>query len=281
MIDYQSEKIGIIAGQGELPKLLIQACQAVGCDFFVLAMENQADHQALQGVPCVWNRLGAVGKSIHILKEQGVTALVLGGAIKRPSWLELRPDLRAAELLAKMGPKAFGDDGILSALLSFLEKEGFKVLGPHELLAKILAPQGVIGQVTPSIHDLSDIDRGLTVAKALGEVDVGQGVVVQQGIVLAVEAVEGTDGMLSRVPDARLRVDGLKAGGVLIKAAKPQQDRRVDLPTIGLETVKKAQAAGLAGIALEAGQCLILDQGRIVALADKLGIFIYGVGSHV
>ena len=134
-------------------------------------------------------------------------------------------------------------------------------------------PAGRLGKIAPSEADWPDIKRGAAVATALGEADAGQAVVVQQGIVLAIEAVEGTDAMIAR--SATLKRDGY--GGVLVKIAKPQQDKRVDLPTIGLDTVLGAERAGLMGIAIEAGSALLLDREQVIAAADKAGIFVYGI----
>jgi DUF1009 family protein len=277
MNDLSQYTLGIIAGQGLLPKLVIEACLSQGYPFFVLALENQTDPNLLKDIPHAWNRLGAVGKSIEILKSNGVTCLVLAGAVKRPSWVELRPDFKAAEMLASLGIKAFGDDGILKGLIAYLEKEGFKVVGAHEIFGGILALNGSMTKNEPNPEDLEDITRAFTVAKALGGVDVGQGVVVQQGIVLAVEAIEGTDLMLSRIPEARARVEGLEKGGVLVKVSKPNQEQRVDLPTIGLHTLELIVHHRLNGIALEAKKCLIIDKDALLERANERGVFIYGV----
>ena len=263
-----------------MPQLMIEACLSQKLPFFVLALENQTDPALLKDVPHAWNRLGAVGKSIEILHSNGVTCVVLAGSVKRPSWLELRPDFKAAEVLALLGAKAFGDDGILKGLVAYLEKEGFSVVGPHEILGAILAESGPITHNVPTPKDLEDITRAFTVAKALGAVDVGQGVVVQQGIVLAVEAVEGTDLMLSRIPAARERVVGLGYGGVLVKVSKPHQELRVDLPTIGLQTLEWVYRCKLNGIALEAKKCLIMDREALLERANEWGIFIYGVNDE-
>ncbi|MBN9565546.1 MAG: UDP-2,3-diacylglucosamine diphosphatase LpxI [Alphaproteobacteria bacterium] len=283
MGDIAAHKIGIIAGQGFLPKLLIEACKSQGRPFFVLALENQTDSAILKDVPHAWNRIGAVGKSIEILKSQGITCLVMAGGVRRPSWLELRPDFKAAEVLATLGVKAFGDDGILKGLIDFLEKEGFSVVGAHEIIGGILASNGNMTKSSPSPEDMEDIRRAFIVAKTLGSVDVGQGVVVQQGIVLAVEAVEGTDLMLSRIPIARERVKGLGKGGVLVKASKPNQEQRIDLPTIGLRTLELILDHKLNGIALEAKKCLIIDKETLIQRSNERGVFIYGVeleGQH-
>jgi hypothetical protein len=200
---------------------------------------------------------------------------MLAGPIKRPSLTSLLPDKRAREGLARAGKKAaLGDDGLLSAIIKELEeREGFKVIAIEEIMAEMAARAGLYGACEPDDLAKGDIQRGVEVARALGKLDVGQSVVVQQGLVLGVEAIEGTDQLLARVKD--LRREG--PGGVLVKLAKPQQERRADLPTIGPRTLKGAAAAGLSGIAFEEGAALIVDEEECVARADKTGLFMLGL----
>jgi hypothetical protein len=199
---------------------------------------------------------------------------VLIGAVRRPSFFDMRPDAEGARLLARAGRAAFlGDDGLLAAVIKVLGEEGFRVIGAHEILNEAVAPVGVLGAAAPDAQAMADIDRGVTVARALGAADVGQGCVVQQGLVLAVEAIEGTDAMLARC--ATLARPG--PGGVLVKLVKPGQERRVDLPTVGLDTIHAAAAAGLRGIAFAAGATLLADRAAAVDAADKAGLFLLGL----
>jgi DUF1009 family protein len=168
---------------------------------------------------------------------------------------------------------SLGDDGLLSNLIAELEAEGFRVIGPEVVLTELVASEGVYGSITPDEIAVADIDRGFNVARGLGSFDVGQAVVVQQGLVLAVEAIEGTDAMLSRAGE--LHREG--PGGILVKVKKPDQEQRVDLPTIGVNTVEKAAAAGLRGIAIQAGHAFIVDREEVVRLADQKGLFITGI----
>lgn len=165
-----------------------------------------------------------------------------------------------------------GDDGLLRAVTREIEDEGFRVVGIDDVLADCLAPDGLFGSLAPDDQALADIDRGWEVAKGIGALDVGQAVIVQQGIILAVEAIEGTDRLIRR--SAELRRDG--PGAVLVKVRKPGQDRRLDLPTIGLGTLREAAAAGLRGICVEAGGTLVLDRAELGAEADRAGLFILG-----
>lgn len=267
--------LGILAGGGALPRLLIAACRDSGRGCFVVGLEGQADPETVEGVAHGWAPLGAAGQVLDLLRGAGVRELVLAGAIRRPSLLSLKPDARGAAMLARIGLRALGDDSLLRAVIAELEREGFQVIGAQDVLAVLLAPAGSLGRHGPDATARADIERGVAVARALGGVDVGQAVVVQQGIVLAVEAAEGTDAMLARA--GALRRPG--PGGVLVKLAKPQQDRRADLPTIGPATVAAAIAAGLAGIAIEAGGALVLDRALLVAEADRVGLFVEGLRS--
>jgi DUF1009 family protein len=266
-------RLGIIAGSGALPRRLVDSCRTVGRDIFVLAVEGAAEPQALEGVPHAWCRLGAAAKALAILRDNQVSELVLAGGVRRPSLADLRPDWRAAKLFARIGYRALGDDGLLSAVVDELEREGFRVIGAHHLLVAGLAAEGPFGKSRPDAQALADIGHGLRIARALGGLDVGQAVVVQQGLVLGVEAIEGTDELLQRC--ARLRREG--PGGVLVKIEKPGQEQRADRPTIGPRTVALAAAAGLCGIAVEAGTTIVLDRDQVTADADRAGLFVVGM----
>jgi len=263
--------LGIVAGAGDLPRRIADAARAAGRDVFVLGIEGFAQPP----LPQAWIRLGAAAQGLEILRAQGVTELVLAGAVRRPSLLALRPDLRTAKFIAKVGMRALGDDGLLRAIVAELESEGFRVVGADSVLASALAPEGQLGRVAPDELARQDIARGVAVARALGTLDIGQAVIVQQGVVLGVEAAEGTEGLIARC--GPLALEG--PGGVLVKLAKPGQERRADLPTIGVETVGQAAAVGLRGIAVEAGATLILDRARTVSAADERGLFVVGIAA--
>jgi DUF1009 family protein len=266
-------KLGILAGRGELPAQLVDACRVQGRDVFLLAFEGHTDPGIVEGVAHAWTRLGAAASAIETLKDAGVRELVMAGAVARPSLTELRPDLRTAKWLTRVGARGLGDDGILSAIIRTLEDEGFRVTGVDEILKHLVAQAKTYGRLKPDGQARTDIERAVAVARALGLADVGQGVVVQQGIVLAVEAAEGTDALLRRAGE--LRRDG--AGGVLVKVMKPRQEHRADLPTIGTRTVEGAATAGLRGIAVEAGGALIMGSEAVAAAADAAGLFVVGI----
>jgi len=265
--------LGIIAGSGGLPRRVIDSCRAAGREVFVLALEGEADGATVDGVPHAWCRIGAGAKGLDLLRDHGVVELVLAGGVHRPSLAALRPDWRAAKFLARAGYRALGDDGLLSAVVRELEREGFRVVGGDQLLDEAELPEGPLGRVCPDADALADIAHGMRLARAIGALDIGQAVVVQQGLVLGVEAIEGTDGLLRRC--AALHRDG--PGGVLVKAEKPGQEKRADRPTIGPQTVILAGTSGLRGIAGEAGATLVLERDEVIRLADAMGLFVVGV----
>ncbi len=267
-------KLGILAGGGPLPARIVLSCLAAGRDVFVIAFENETDPKTCEGVPHVWMPLGKVGATINHLKNENCTEVVFAGPVRRPSFSKLKPDMRAIKLLGKIRKAAGqGDNALLSILVEELESEGFRVVGTDDLLNDVAAPEGILGDRVPGKIDHKDIVLGIRVAQALGALDVGQAVVVQQGLVLGVEAIEGTDALLERC--AGLKREG--QGGVLVKLKKPQQERRADLPTIGADTVRRAAKTGLNGIAVEEGQSLVLDRAEVVAEANRLGIFVAGI----
>jgi len=266
--------LGILAGGGPLPGRVAQAALRAGREVFIIAFEDFAEQAVIGGFPHEVVRLGAAGRIFKALRAHGCKDLVLVGPVRRPSLLDLRPDAEGARLVARIGRAAFtGDDGLLAAVVRVLGDEGFNIIGAHEILTEAVGRSGQLGRHGPDAQAEADIRRGIEVVRALGSVDVGQGCVVQQGCVLAVEAIEGTDAMLARA--GGLLRPGL--GGVLVKMVKPGQDRRADLPTIGPRTMVAAKAAGLRGIAFEAGGTFLTDTEACIAEADAAGLFLVGV----
>ena len=265
--------LGIIAGSGGLPRRIIESCRAAGREVFVLALEGEADPATVAAVPHAWCRIGGAASGLDVLRARGIDELMLAGAVRRPSLVALRPDWRAAKFLARVGYRALGDDGLLSAIVKELEREGFRVIGADQLLDGASLPEGPLGRLRPDSDALADIARGMRLARAIGALDIGQAVVVQQGLVLGVEAIEGTDGLLRRC--AALHRPG--PGGVLVKAEKPGQERRADRPVIGPQTVILAAESGLRGIAAQAGATLLIDRDEIIRRADAAGLFVVGI----
>lgn len=273
--DSPSETLGVVAGSGDLPRRVVAACRDWGRPVFLVGLEGQADPADWPGdLPQMWIRLGRAAAAAETLRDKGIRHLCLAGAVRRPSLRALWPDLRTAAFLAKVGAQALGDDRLLSAILRELETEfGFVIEAPHAVIGGGLAPAGVLGAVEPDDLARRDLAQAFRIAKGIGALDIGQGAVVQQGMVLAVEAIEGTDALLARV--GPLQRSG--PGGVLVKALKPGQDRRVDLPTIGPRTVTGAHAAGLRGLGVEAGATNLIDHQGVIDRADALGLFVVGM----
>ncbi|HEY8004926.1 MAG TPA: UDP-2,3-diacylglucosamine diphosphatase LpxI [Phenylobacterium sp.] len=276
------QKLGLIAGGGSLPVEIAEHCERSGRPLFVIRLKGFAGPEL---GPFAGAEVGIaeLGKCIKALKRAGCHTVCLAGNVARPDFAALIPDLRGlAALPAAIAAARKGDDALLRMLVGEFEKEGFVVEGAHEVMDDLALAAGSLGRVTPPAECRADIAQALDVARAVGRLDAGQAAVVCRGLVLALEAAEGTDAMLARVaelPDAlKGRPDA--PAGVLAKAPKPMQETRVDLPTIGPATVQAAARAGLAGIVGEAGRLLVLDREAVIALADDLGIFILGVEPH-
>jgi DUF1009 family protein len=271
-------RLGIIAGGGVLPVKVAAAARAAGRGVFIVGLEGFADPAILAPWPHEIRRLGAASRIVAALRENGCQDLVMIGPVRRPSLLDLRPDVEGAKLLTRIGRAAFaGDDGLLAAVIRVLTEEGFRVIGAQEIIQEVLAPAGVLTRTRPDAQAMADINRGVRVVGLLGSADVGQACVVQQGLVLAVEAIEGTDAMLRRAGE--LRRDGI--GGVLVKLVKPGQDKRADLPTIGADTVRNAAAAGLRGVAFEAKATILAEREACLAAADAAGVFLLGLDPEI
>jgi DUF1009 family protein len=266
-------KLGVIAGGGPLPLRVVEKCRQDERAVFAVVLEGQADAADYAKTDHVALRLGAAGTAIKRLRAEGCETLVLAGWVRRPSLSELRPDWWAVKFFAASGADALGDDGLLKALLRALEKEGFNVIGADEIVPELLMPEGVVGSIEPAPEMQTDIAAAVAAARDLGRRDIGQGAVVRDGDVIAAERADGTDAMLSRLAEA-----GNK-GGVLAKVLKPGQERRVDLPTVGPETVRNAARAGLAGIVIDAGNAFLMDAEATRAAADGASLFILGVAA--
>lgn len=269
-------RIGIIAGAGRLPALLIAAALEQGRDPFVVALKGHADAPEIETVDHAWVRLGAPGKALKILKENDIADVVLAGKVVRPGLAELRPDALAVRVFAKLGTAAMQDDALMRAIASVLEGEGLSVSAPDRLMEGLLAEEGCYGRITPDARAQADIAIGIDAVHGLGALDIGQACVVQQGRVLGLEAAEGTSGLIERCAGL---ADPEAGGPVLVKAAKPKQDRRIDLPAIGVDTVHMAHRSGFAGIAIEAGGALIIDRLSVVDAADAGGLFVIAVAT--
>ena len=273
------KKLGLIAGAGSLPVEIADYCQRAGRPLFVVRLKGFAGAELARHAGAEIG-VAELGKCFRALKQAGCEAVCLAGIVSRPDFSALMPDIRGLAVLpAAIAAARKGDDALLRLMVGEFEKEGFTVEGAHEVMQDLRLPAGPLGRISPSDDQRADAEHALTVARTIGRLDIGQAAVVCRGLVLAVEAQEGTDAMLERVATLPPAVRGSPGAGegALGKAPKPIQDTRVDLPTIGLETVHGVARAGLAGIVGETGRLLVLDREAVIALADELGIFILGV----
>ncbi len=275
----RTSPVGIVAGGGAFPAAVAEAVRAQGREVVLLLIRGFAD-PALERYPHYWFRLGSLGIATAKLKSHGVEDVVMVGALTRPRLRDLGLDWTMIRLLPRIAPLfRGGDNHLLSGVVKLAGGQGFHIRGAHEVAPSMLLPEGVLGARTPSAGEIRDIELGLSVVATLGPYDVGQGVIVVDGFVVAVEAAEGTDQMLARYGSMREsgRLRFPKGVGVLVKAPKPLQDRRIDLPSLGPATVARAAQVGLAGIAFEAGGAIVPDVQDLIEAADGAGLFVAGV----
>lgn len=274
------DRLAIIAGGGLLPLHVAEAARTHGENPFIIALANESerdwssfDHTTLG--------IGNFKAISGTFRDAGIGRVVMSGAVRRrPDWRDIKPTLKSLVKIPSVLRTLLsgGDDAVLKMAIELIETNGARVIGVQDIVPELLAEIGALGARMPGTEDEADIEAAEAAAIALGHLDVGQGAVAVGGRVVALEGPEGTDAMLERV--ARLKADGRissRRRGVLVKLCKPQQDLRADLPSVGPSTIKSAQAAGLAGIAVEAGRALVLDREEMIALANEAGLFVTGV----
>lgn len=269
------KSIGLIAGGGRLPAIIGAHLQSCGVRVFVIRL-SEVDDDALHMFDGVDGRMDKMGRCFEVLKAHNISDIVLIGRVGRPQLRALRPDFVTLKILPHLlWPLLFkGDDALLRAVRRMLEQRGFHLWGAHQLAADLLAPEGVMGAHEPGPQGRADIAKGWGAALAHGQADKGQAIVVQREMILDVEGRDGTDALIARA--GKLRIPG-GAQPVLVKTVKPNQDRLIDLPTVGPDTVQECFNAGFAGIAVEAGGVLIADKAQMIKLADEQGIFVIGL----
>jgi hypothetical protein len=271
--------LGLIAGGGGLPVEVVRACERAGRPVFVIRLKGLAD-PALDAFAGADIGLAEFGRCLKALRNAGCDRVAFAGKVGRPDFASLKPDLKALRHLPAIAAAAKkGDDALLRALLAVFEKEGFAVESVQAMAAGLVLTVGPLGRVAPGAEHQQDIAEALRAAREIGRRDLGQAAVARGGVVLAVEGQAGTDALLAEVAAMPPGPRGAPKHrrGVLAKAPKPIQDRRVDLPTIGLATVEHAAEAGLAGIVGEAGGLLVVGGAEVREAADRLGLFVYGV----
>ncbi len=266
-----SEKIGLIAGKGQFPLLFAQAARSHGFQVVAVAHRRETDPAlAALAHEIHWVYVGQLGKIIRVFQAAGVSRAVMAGGLSRGRlFTQFRPDLKALKVVRRAG--AGRDDRLLSAVAAELAQEGITIAPSTLFLEDLLAPRGRLSRRPPSPEELQDIELGLTVAREVGRLDIGQCVVVRRQVVAALEAIEGTDECIRR--------GGTLAGPgtVVVKVSKPEQDLRFDVPAVGPETLKVMAAVKAAVLALEAGKTLIFDREEMIRLADRAKIAIWGL----
>lgn len=267
--------LGIIAGKGNLPKLIIEKCQKAQTPFTVILIKDQADPAEYQFLKPAILEIGQVSELLKVFKENKVTEIVFAGGVKKPSFSNLKTDKKGAALLSKIvAGKIFGDDNILTTITKFFAKEGFKIVGVQDLVTDLVVKKGILTKLKPGKSDLENIKIGVEALKLMADLDVGQALAVQQKQIIAIEALEGTDELIKRSTKIAFK-EGDKP--ILIKIKKQNQNKKIDLPTIGVKTIANLAKSGFKGIAFEAGSTLILEKEKIVELANGLGIFVVAV----
>jgi len=270
------KRLGLIAGGGELPVHVAAAAASEGRLGCVIALDGFADPaRYAEATSCGVAKIGAIFKTLH---EANCDAVCFAGIVARPDFSRLKPDLKGMSLLPKvLAAAARGDDALLRAVIAIFEREGLAVIGADEIAEELKARPGLLGSIGPDDTAREDALKALHIAGVIGAEDIGQGAVVAGGLVLAVEAQEGTDAMLARVGDLPEALRGAPQArlGVLAKRPKPVQERRIDLPVIGVSTVEGAAKAGLAGIVAPGGGALILGRDSVARAADAAGVFVW------
>lgn len=272
-------RLAIVAGGGDLPRRVAEQARRAGRNPFVVGLKGFVDPALLVEFGGPELSVGELGRLIQLMKAEGCEEMVFAGSLKRPDFGSLKLDLKGAQSLPRILAAARkGDDALLRSVMDVFADAGFRIIGADDVLGDLRVGAGPLGTISPLPEHWADIRRAAEVARISGSLEIGQGAVSCGGLILAVEAQEGTDRMLARIPELAEEIRGTPASrrGVLVKAAKPQQERRIDLPTIGLATVSGADRAGLAGIAIEAGAALVVDRQSVAAAANAAGLFIVG-----
>jgi UDP-2,3-diacylglucosamine hydrolase len=270
--------VAILAGGGALPPLVAAAAYRAGRHPVVFALEGDADAGAFAGFRVVPIRWGGIGRLFRALEESGCReAVFVGGVAVRPDYRAIGLDLQAVRLLPRILPLLrAGDDGLLSGVAAILAERGVSLVSPLAIAPELGAPEGLVAGPAPSQADFEDVEKASEAARMSGALDIGQAAVAVGSRVVAVEGAEGTDALLARIGDLR-RAGRIPVGGVLVKCMKPRQDPRLDLPTVGPVTARAARAAGLKGVAVEAGRALLAGRGETVAAFRETGLFLLGL----
>jgi DUF1009 family protein len=277
-----SSPIGLIAAGGVMPFAVADSLTARGINPVLFALRGACDPVGVERFRHHWISIGQLGKATRLFRAENCRDLVFIGTLVRPALSEVRLDWGTLRVIGRVWA-AFrgGDDHLLSGIGRILEQDGFRMVGIKDVAPDLLMPEGCLTREAPDEKAAADIARGREVLRALSRFDIGQATVVIDGHVVGVEDIEGTDGLLARV--ARLRAEGSirarPARGVLVKAPKSGQDLRFDLPTVGPRTVEGAAAAKLAGIAIVAGNTIVVEPQAVIEAADAASLFVTGLSA--
>jgi len=274
-----NQRIAILAGGGALPNAVAQSATRMGNFVHIIGIEGEADSSIEEHSHC-WIKWGELGRLLKNIEAEKCSELIIIGSVTRPDLSEVRFDFGALKHLPTiLGLTIGGDNTVLSGVVKLFESNGLNVRGAHELAPDLVAPVGCLGRHQPDEMALKDIERAGKLLDALAPLDAGQGVVVTHEHVIAIEAVEGTDAMLTRAAGLQQwgRSKKNTKAGVLVKKPKLGQDMRIDMPAIGPKTIQGAIAAGLSGVAISAGNVLLADRDEMIRRADDAGLFIVGI----
>jgi DUF1009 family protein len=275
-----AEPLAIVCGGGSFPGAVADAAARRGRQPVMFGIKGWAESEVIERYAHHWIALGQIGRFYRLARAENCRDVLFIGTLLRPAISQIRLDWQTIRSMARV-VRGFrgGDDNLLAGLANILEDAGFRVVGLKDVAPEVFVPPGALGRYQPSERDDADISRALMAIAALGPFDVGQAAIVANNHVLAVEAAEGTDNMLLRIAELRRqgRVTSAPGTGVLVKAPKPGQDRRFDLPSIGPRTIENTARAGLAGIAVTSGSTIIAEAAGVIAAADHAKIFVIGV----
>lgn len=272
--ESQLNKVGIIAGSGRPPEILAQSLERQNIVPYIVALDGIADPSLYQSRQHFVSPIGMAGAILDWFKDNGVTDIVMTGALKRPEWRKLKLDPRGMKIVAKLALKKLGDDGLLRALRTEIESDGLRLRGIQEFVPELLAPAGQLTSLKPLPQDWASIKLGWNASQELGRQDKGQSVVVQNDTVLGLEDKEGTNALMEKAAGYK---QAIGRGPILVKTCKPQQDKALDIPSLGLKTIELAARLGFSGIALQAQESLLIDREKVIQACDQYGIFLYGL----
>ena len=272
-----TKTLGIIAGEGEMPISVIKAAVLKKIPFVVLNISKRKIRKK-SNIEVINLSVGEIGRGIDFLKKHKCQKIVFAGRPNRPKFSELKIDYKGLRFLPKiMSSLKIGDSAIFSSIINIFESQGFKVIAPQDIANDLVSKEIFLTSKRPSKQDIFDIKKGISIMKLIGKFDIGQAIIVSNGLIVAIEGIEGTDSLIKR---SKILLDKLgskgKKQGVLVKLPKPTQDRRIDLPTIGTRTVELCKKINLSGIAVQSNGTIILGKSKIIKSANKKGLFLFG-----